>query len=241
MAIILDIPCQDNVASPAVDDVSASNNNGIFSQGGNSADYSTTGPGGLLVKAFDTDGADDINLPAFATITLGVGGCIQFFAKRDSTNGASDGILSNRNDDSFGLYFGYEADNTVSIYGYNPDNDSWWGLDEEHATGVDTTQWHHYAFLIKANNAIDLYVDGVLALAGIVTITASFSLNKFGSETQASGRFPGQYCGLLVYNSPRTQPQIATDALIGGIGESEQSLPQNIRNLSQMSGVSCNG
>lgn len=195
-SLLLDLPCQDDAATSAVDDVSTYNNDPAFSLGF-SEDFSTTGPGLSFTAAFNGNAMDTagsvISLDSELLFDETDTATIEFFAKRHSVDG---GISIY--DSGAAAYIGF-ADTThdISIADANAFIDTL-------ATGVDTTDWHHYAVTLEADGEIYLYVDG--SLVGLVgTRTDTIGVNSLLFQKT-------DFCGVKVYNEVRTQPQIQADS-----------------------------
>lgn len=215
MTLILDMPCQDNAASYLVDDVSASNNNGAFDNEFSQA-YATTGPGGSLTSAFDGTSmgvtSDLIRLTTgiifLSTDQFGLG----FFAKQDSTSDIST-IIGDGGDGPNGFSC-IQLDGSGNLIALDDSGNSL-----TKAIGVNSASAWHFYFINRASDGTGaLSVDGgaLSAMTGTHSATTYFDwvAAEFGNGT----RFPGKFCKIPLYNTTRTQPQIAADALIGGIG-----------------------
>jgi hypothetical protein len=209
---VLDMSCQDNAATSAVNDASATNADGQFTVG-NSQDYSISAAGGSLARAFDGAAmavAEAIIAPApfdFFNRFSGEAGHISFFAKRNNTTG-NDTVCGSNSGPPSTLSF-LAGTNSLNLQDEI-------GTSLTLATGVDTTVAHHYALNLKTDDTVLLYVDGAL-IGSMGTCGDDFYVNFIGFSLAYGEYFNGWFKGIKCYNSTLTLGEIAADALIGGI------------------------
>lgn len=212
------MPCQDNNVSYLVDDVSASNNDGFL--GGNASYYYSFlgGPGGTLTRALQGSllvvEGDFVTLTSPITIINGVGGTVEFFAKVPSSG--TYGIIGDGVFDGYsGIYF---LDSVLHV------------VDLVNTDAVSTTiptgsTWHHYAVTFNVDSSATVFVDGVSCGFSTGAFEDNFALNYIGIYQNIGSYAGNPFCGVRIYDTIRTQPQILTDAQIGGIGNTATSIP----------------
>lgn len=206
MTLILDMPMQDDAASPAVNDVSASNNNGTATVNTNA--ISVNGPGNNLQKALNL-GSDTIALGVsvgtFASHT------VQFFAKRPDKT-ANDYVIG---DSTSFSYIRFDANTDTLRF-----RDAF-GVDGTILTTVDTTEWHHYAFVYTPGSDVQLVIDNISV--GTSTITDQLSFDRIGGSLVGNNRTI--LAGIKIYDELRTVAQIATDGYEGFAPSVPSDLP----------------
>lgn len=212
------MPCQDNVATTVVDDVSVSNNNGFFASHDSSFYSFLGGPGGTLTRAFQgstlESSGDFVTIPTPITIISGVGGTVEFFAKVPSSG--TYGIIGEDVFDGYGgIYFSDSALHVADIV----------STDVVSVTIPTGGAWHHYAVTLNVDSSATVFVDAVSY--GFLTgaFENNFTLNRLGIYTNIGSYIGNPFCGVRVYDTIRTQPQILTDAQIGGLGNTATGIP----------------
>ncbi len=212
------MPCQDNVATTAVDDVSASNNNGFFASHDSSFYSFLGGPGGTLTRAFQgstlQSSGDVVTIPTPITIVNGVGGTVEFFAKVPSLG--TYGIIGEGVFDGYGgIYFSNSVLHVSDIV----------NTDAASTTIPTGSTWHHYAVTFNVDSSATVFVDGVSYGFSTGAFEDNFALNYIGIYQNLGSYAGNPFCGVRIYDTIRTQPQILTDAQIGGIGNTATGIP----------------
>jgi hypothetical protein len=202
MALILDLGFQEHAAETAYADASASNNDATFANALTAEHIAGQGPGGQyawaphgrILAAIGTWSLVDI------TITPTDARTFQGWFKRD-TNADMD------------IWF-YDGSAIAATY-FEPGTDDVTVQDQTGtvgtlASGVDTTDWHYWGLVYKADNDIDLYADG--SLIGTIGTRVDNLQISIGSA------FLGRYAGWKVYDEVRSAGQQAADAVLSGGG-----------------------
>jgi hypothetical protein len=205
--LILDLACQDNAATPTVDDASVSNNDASFSAG-NSEDYSVTDAAGVFTRAFDdtlmdTGGAALVH---GTPITWSLGNVLSVgrFIYCDSTSPTYtlwwDG----------GVAFPVQINGTV--FSFQQDD----GIGGTTTTSLDLSSiavgWHHLGWTTDAAGATEVFWDGVskgtASDSGPVTAYyLSFIPSNVGSL----------FRGIKAYDGALTGPEWVALAAEGGL------------------------
>lgn len=149
---VLDMPMQDNADTAAVDDVSASDNNGTLSAD-TSADINVQGPTSLLPRALDYASHNAL-LPSQVNASgASPPSTIAFWAKRPNT-AEHHYIVRHASGQSFVRFD--RGGHVLRVR-------DGLGISATRSPGVSTTDWHHYAIVIDNNDGSPvLYVDGAL-------------------------------------------------------------------------------
>jgi hypothetical protein len=205
MALILSLSMLEGDGTPVYQDSTANNNDATLSVG-NTEDYDTTGPGGSLTVAANgtaMNGVTGLSLAAPIVFAANAAFTACFFAKRDATN-RLDSLFWDTNTTNTVAF----ANGANSLIAYE-DGGTEIGTK---ATGVTTTDWHHYALVGDTDGSLVLWVDGVSVGSVGTRLGGNFDVSFLLPD------FNGKLDGLTFYDTTRTAGQINTDANVGGLG-----------------------
>lgn len=238
--------CQDHAASTAV--VAAVGTNATLTNAGNTSASSVTGPNAGFPRALSLDGVNDFILgPSIQGPQLacsmsawvkptGVG---TYVVMSLYSNGTPDAAYSQ-------FYLNGGAIVAVIAAGSGGTPTPYIGRTTALSI-VLANVWSHIAFTWSGgitNASIKIYLNGVQvddadSGSGVFAAPNASSINlRIGAQdfSGVSAPFAGAVAGVYLFS--RTLP-IAD--VVGLVVEGTSTITQNIRNLSQMLGVSCNG
>jgi hypothetical protein len=167
---------QDDAASTTI--VAAVGSNGALVGGSNTADITTTGPGGSFPKALHFDGTDDYINSADVTFAANAAGTIACWVKLDTLGGAlcaSGG--GGATDDAIHLQ------QTQAVVRVSDATDT---LTWNSNIAVDT--WYHFVFTRGVTGGVwKAWINGVAQTDTRVGSAADFIITAIGNATAGTG------------------------------------------------------
>ena len=188
MTLILDMPMQERAATTALDDVSATNVDGVLT-GGTSALYSVVGPGGSYQRALNLDGST-----SFIQRQVNITGpnTIGWFTKFDGTQ---TNLLYQRLNYFEGVLSLQDVTDNVATLNHTPSDG-----------------WHHFAFTYV--NGVASFFDNGATIGSFAGDVLDDLSNDGLLDTDLSLLF-GATCGVRLYDTVLTQQEIRADYLLG--------------------------
>lgn len=207
MAIILDMPCQDDAATADVDDVSASNNNGGVASG-TTHGLTAAGPNATFPKSLAFTGNNFITLTSTITLAPNDPWTIEFAFKNNDTANLN-GIAGDREAVGSGFCVIF-----IDNGGYFRIEDDGGSADTQVLLADSDNDWHAYAVTNAAasGGVCKVYQDGGFLGLGSVSSNLILTTIAAGGINELDLRMIGRVCGLRIHNAERTALEVATYA-----------------------------
>lgn len=185
--LVMHLKLQDNDASTTV--VNEVGTDAALANAGNTNAISeVAGPTSWLPRALHLDGTDDHIVPD-ANTAIDVGSTISVWAKRDVTN-VRHTLVGGSN----ATYIRFDSNDTN--FEFRPNF-----LDDQ-IHGVATDEWHHYAFVWRADNLWDIIIDGTEVETDFGTgSTSTFDMRYVGAyDTSIFSVMDGYMAEVMIFD-----------------------------------------
>lgn len=211
MSLVHHWPMDDNAASTVV--AADAGTDAILQGGDNTADITTTGPGGTITAALDLDGSADhiAHTSAYNDVSTAADFSISEWIKFDTFAASGENYTLNSRTTSSNdrISIGYDGD--VDRFGVDLRDGSARRKGIELASSTLGTTWHHVVVTYdQSANLVRLYIDNVEITTTSAISIGAFSNNIFQIGVAGAGdRFDGAVAAVRIYDHVLSTSEIS--------------------------------